>query len=234
MSLRLPLWGDKFAIIFTIYAGPILRYNEAENKFYEDLHALLTTVPKAEKLIVLGEFNTSLGMSRGEGRDKQDMPMITAIPSANGRIGHRLVHSKMRLVYSHTGNLKASDHQGLLLESRFGFHRNRGTIDMIRTARHLQDKSQEIWIHLYSSFADLMKDFDSVNRGGLWKLMQKLDCPEQLTHMVRKLNNGMMAYITEKGAVSETFTVTNGVKQSCLLLPTLCRIYLTAKCSSFG
>ncbi|BHF68611.1 hypothetical protein SprV_0301164800 [Sparganum proliferum] len=29
----------------------------ARNKFYEDLHALLATVPKADKLIVLGDFN---------------------------------------------------------------------------------------------------------------------------------------------------------------------------------
>ncbi|VDL97865.1 unnamed protein product [Schistocephalus solidus] len=31
--------------------------DKVKNKFYEDLHALLTTVPKADKLIVLGDFN---------------------------------------------------------------------------------------------------------------------------------------------------------------------------------
>ncbi|VDL93361.1 unnamed protein product [Schistocephalus solidus] len=33
----------------------------AKGKFYEDLHALLATVPKADKLIALGEFNARVG-----------------------------------------------------------------------------------------------------------------------------------------------------------------------------
>ncbi|BHF80970.1 hypothetical protein SprV_0702409900 [Sparganum proliferum] len=33
----------------------------ARDKFYEDLHALLTTVSKADKLIVLGDFNARVG-----------------------------------------------------------------------------------------------------------------------------------------------------------------------------
>ncbi|VDL88554.1 unnamed protein product [Schistocephalus solidus] len=33
----------------------------AEDKFYEDLHALLVTVPKVDRLIVLGDFNASVG-----------------------------------------------------------------------------------------------------------------------------------------------------------------------------
>ncbi|VDL91944.1 unnamed protein product [Schistocephalus solidus] len=33
----------------------------AKDKFYEDLHALLATVPKGDKLIVLGDFNARVG-----------------------------------------------------------------------------------------------------------------------------------------------------------------------------
>ncbi|VDM00222.1 unnamed protein product [Schistocephalus solidus] len=32
-----------------------------KDKFYEDLHALLATVPMADKLIVLGDFNARIG-----------------------------------------------------------------------------------------------------------------------------------------------------------------------------
>nr|VZI25720.1 unnamed protein product [Spirometra erinaceieuropaei] len=35
--------------------------SDARDKFYEDLHALLTTVSKANKLIVLGDFNARVG-----------------------------------------------------------------------------------------------------------------------------------------------------------------------------
>nr|VZI40636.1 unnamed protein product [Spirometra erinaceieuropaei] len=35
--------------------------DKARSEFYEDMHALLTTVPKADKLIVLGDFNSRVG-----------------------------------------------------------------------------------------------------------------------------------------------------------------------------
>ncbi|BHF69582.1 hypothetical protein SprV_0301262800 [Sparganum proliferum] len=68
---------------------------------------------------------------------------------------------------------------------------------------------------------DLTKAFGTVNRDGLWKIMQKFDCPKRLFLMVRQLPDGVLARVTENGAVSEAFTVTNGVKQGCVLAPTL-------------
>nr|VZI20390.1 unnamed protein product [Spirometra erinaceieuropaei] len=68
--------------------------------------------------------------------------------------------------------------QGLLPKSQCGFRRHRGTTDMIFAARQLQEKCQEMRTHLYSTFVDLTKAFDTVNREGLWKIMQKFGCPE--------------------------------------------------------
>nr|VZI13893.1 unnamed protein product [Spirometra erinaceieuropaei] len=111
--------------------------------------------------------------------------------------------------------------QGLLPESQCGFLRHRGTTDMIFAARQLQEKCQEMRTHLYSTFVDLTKAFDTVNRKGLWKIMQKFGCPERFTQVVRQLHDGMMARVTDNGAVSGAFAVTNGVKQGCVLAPTL-------------
>nr|VZI36609.1 unnamed protein product [Spirometra erinaceieuropaei] len=111
--------------------------------------------------------------------------------------------------------------QGLLPESQCGFRCHRGTTDMIFAARQLQEKCQKMRTHLYSTFVDLTKAFDTVNREGLWKIMQKFGCPERFTQMVRQLHDGMMARVTDNGAVSEAFAVTNGVKQDCVLAPTL-------------
>ncbi|BHF82815.1 hypothetical protein SprV_0802595400 [Sparganum proliferum] len=79
--------------------------------------------------------------------------------------------------------------QGLLPESQCGFRRHRGTTDMIFAARQLQEKCQEMRTHLYSNFVDLTKAFDTVNREGLWKIMQKFGCPERFTQMVRQLHD---------------------------------------------
>ncbi|BHF78331.1 hypothetical protein SprV_0602144400 [Sparganum proliferum] len=99
--------------------------------------------------------------------------------------------------------------QGLLPESQCDFRRHRGTTDMIFAARQLQEKCQEMRTHLYSTFVDLTKAFDTVNREGLWKIMQKFGCPERFTQMVRQLHDGIMARVTGNGAVSEAFAVTN-------------------------
>ncbi|BHF66326.1 hypothetical protein SprV_0200934200 [Sparganum proliferum] len=118
--------------------------------------------------------------------------------------------------------------QGLLPESQCGFRRHRGTTDMIFAARQLQEKCQEMRTHLYSAFVDLTKAFDTVNREGLWKIMQKFGCPERFIQMVRQLHDGMMARVTDNGAVSEAFAVTNGVKQGCVLAPTLFSLMFSA------
>ncbi|BHF73436.1 hypothetical protein SprV_0401651700 [Sparganum proliferum] len=110
--------------------------------------------------------------------------------------------------------------QGLLSESQCGFRRHRETTDMIFVARQLQEKCQEMRTHLYPTFVHLTKAFDTVNSEGLWKTMQKFACPERFTQMLRRLQNDMMARVTDNGAVSEALAVTNGVKQGCVLAST--------------
>ncbi|VDM02519.1 unnamed protein product [Schistocephalus solidus] len=116
--------------------------------------------------------------------------------------------------------------QGLLPESQCGFRGHRGTTDMIFAARQLQEKCQEMRTHLYSTFVDLTKAFGTVNRDGLWKLMQKFGCSERFTHMMSQLHDGMKARTTDNG--TEAFAVTIGVKLGCVLAPTLFSLMFSA------
>ena len=61
---------------------------------------------------------------------------------------------------------------------------NRGTIDMIFTARQLQEKCQEQNVDFYMTFVDLTKAFDTVSREGLWKIMAKFGCPAKFIAVV--------------------------------------------------
>ena len=72
---------------------------------------------------------------------------------------------------------------GLLPESQCGFRKDRGTTDMIFTARQLQVKCQEQNMDLYMAFVDLTKAFDTISREGLWKIMAKFDCPTKFIAM---------------------------------------------------
>ncbi|BHF58033.1 beta-1,3-galactosyl-O-glycosyl-glycoprotein beta-1,6-N-acetylglucosaminyltransferase activity [Sparganum proliferum] len=85
--------------------------------------------------------------------------------------------------------------QGLLPESRCCLHPHRGTTGMIFAAHQIQEKCQEMQSHLFAAF-------DTVNREGLWKIMQIFSCLESFTQIVRQLPDGMMTGVTDDGAVS--------------------------------
>ena len=83
------------------------------------------------------------------------------------------------------------DKTGLIPKSQCGFRKDRGTIDMIFTARQLQDKCQEQNVDLYMAFVDLTKAFDTGSRDGLWKIMAKFGFPPRYIAMVRQFHDGM-------------------------------------------
>ena len=70
-------------------------------------------------------------------------------------------------------------------------------------------------------FIDLTKAFHTVSRPGLWSILSKLGCPPKFISMVRSLHDGMIARVIENGDVSSPFPVTSGVKQGCVVAPTL-------------
>merc|ERR1711911_495501 len=61
MTLRLPLQGKKFATLISAYAPTMTNPDEFKEKFYEDLNSAISSVPKQDKLIILGDFNARVG-----------------------------------------------------------------------------------------------------------------------------------------------------------------------------
>ena len=99
---------------------------------------------------------------------------------------------------------------------------------MILCFRHLPEKCIEQHRPLYVVFVDFSKAFDTVGRTGLWQILRKYGCPEKFTTMIEALHTGMIANVSVGGEISESFSVTNGVKQGCVLAPTLFSIFLSA------
>ena len=95
------------------------------------------------------------------------------------------------------------DQDGLIPESKCGLRKDRGTIDVIFTARQLQEKCQEQNVDLYMTFVDLTKAFDTVSRDGLWKIMVMFGCPPRYIAMVRQFHDGMQARVQNDGEYSE-------------------------------
>ena len=98
---------------------------------------------------------------------------------------------------------------------------------MIFTARQLQEKCREQRQPLYLAFIDLTKAFDSVNRAALWRILGKFSCPEKLISIVRLLHDGMSARVLSSQAAGDPFEVHTGVKQGCVVAPTLFSIFIS-------
>ena len=100
---------------------------------------------------------------------------------------------------------------------------------MIIWLRQLQEKCIGQDRPLYIVFVDITKAFDTVGRTGPWQLLRKYECPEKFTTMIESLPTGMMVVnVRNGGEVSDTFAITNGVKQGCVLAPTFFSIFLSA------
>lgn len=113
----------------------------------------------------------------------------------------------------------------LLPETQFGFRPGRGTCEAIFSIRQLQEKSREQGRPLYLCFVDLEKAFDCVPREALWTILKKIGCPEKFVRMIRLLHDEMSCCVTVDGEQSSFFSVSCGVKQGCVLAPTLFALY---------
>ena len=61
MTVRLPLPKNRYATLISAYAPTMTNPDEIKKKFYKDLQATVASVPKADKLVILGDFNARVG-----------------------------------------------------------------------------------------------------------------------------------------------------------------------------
>ena len=80
---------------------------------------------------------------------------------------------------------------------------------------------------LHIAFIDLTKAFDLVSRSGLFKLLQKIGCPPHLLAIISSFHENMHSTVNYNGSTSEAFKVSSGVKQGCVLAPTLFCIFFS-------
>ncbi|XP_076031048.1 uncharacterized protein LOC143019264 [Oratosquilla oratoria] len=114
----------------------------------------------------------------------------------------------------------------ILPETQTGFRPARGTTDMIFTLRQLQEKCREQYQPLYMAFIDLTKAFYSVSRELLWNTLSTYGCPPKYIRILRLLHDGMFATVLVNNGTTDPFQVNTGVKQWCVIAPTLFIIFI--------
>ena len=112
-------------------------------------------------------------------------------------------------------------------ESQCGFRAGRSTIDMAFSLKLIQEKCIEQQMPLFVVFLDLTKAFDTVNREGLFQILEKVGCPPKLLALTQAFHINTKARVKFEGELSDSFEYEAGVKQGCVLAPTLFGIFLS-------
>jgi len=113
-----------------------------------------------------------------------------------------------------------------LRDEQAGFRRERSCTDQIATLRIIVEQTLEWQSTLYVSFIDFEVAFDSIDRRSMWNILQHYGVPERLIQIIQELYNGYTCQVIHDGKLSDSFPVTTGVRQGCLLSPLLFLVVL--------
>ena len=131
----------------------------------------------------------------------------------------------MNVLYSRL-NKWCSDNS-ILCQEQGGFKQGFGTIDSIFTLNTIINKyTQRKGGRFYCAFVDFTKAFDLLNRNALWLKLQKLKVSSKMINMLKGVYKCVSAKILTCNSYTDSFEYKWGVKQGCILSPTLFNLYI--------
>ena len=104
--------------------------------------------------------------------------------------------------------------------------KGRSTVEQIFNLRSIIEKYHEHKLELHHVFIDFKKAFDRVWHQALWVTMNKFNIDKTLIALIEELYNQATSSVYLEGEIGEWFRTTVGVRQGCLLSPTLFNIFL--------
>ena len=111
-------------------------------------------------------------------------------------------------------------------EEQAGFRAGRSTTEQIFNLRILGKKYLQHQKNLYHVFIDFKKAFDRVWYDALWATMRKYNINASVIRAIENLYDKAQSAVLFNGSIGEWFRTTVGVRQGCLLSPTLFNIFL--------
>ncbi|CAG9118026.1 unnamed protein product [Plutella xylostella] len=113
-----------------------------------------------------------------------------------------------------------------LREHQAGFRKSRSCVDHINALRIIIEQCSEWQSDLYLLFVDFEKAFDTVRWSALWKALERKGIPMKIINLIRALYDNSSCRVLHSGKLSDPIKLRAGVRQGCLLSPTLFIILL--------
>ena len=114
----------------------------------------------------------------------------------------------------------------IIAEEQAGFRARRSTTEQIFNLRIQCEKYLQHQQDLYHVFIDFKKAFDRVWHAALWATMKKYNISKNLIKVIKNLYNKATSAVLFNGSIGDWFQTTVGVRQGCLLSPTLFNVFL--------
>ena len=123
-------------------------------------------------------------------------------------------------------NRVAPQAEKIIAEEQAGFRPGRSTTEQVFNLRILCERYLQHQQDLYHVFVDFKKAFDRVWHAALWSTMRLYNINTNLTRAIENLYNKASSAVYLNSSIGDWFRTTVGVRQGCLLSPTLFNIYL--------
>ena len=175
------------------------------------LHAVLTAVWQSGTIPPDWKRGLVVPIWKGKG-DRQDCNNYRGITllSVPGKVLAHLLLTRMR-----------SQLLKLQRPEQSGFTPGKSTTDRILALRVLVERRREFRQGFLAAYVDLKKAFDSVHRESLWNVLRLRGVPAGIIGLITGLYSGTESAVKYGGNVSSFFPVQAGVRQGCILAPSL-------------
>ncbi|MEL6802745.1 MAG: reverse transcriptase domain-containing protein, partial [Bacteroidota bacterium] len=202
------LRGGKAAGVCSISAELLKAGGEAVTR---GLHAVLTAVWQSGTIPPDWKRGLVVPIWKGKG-DRQDCNNYRGITllSVPGKVFAHLLLMRIR-----------SQLLKLQRPEQSGFTPGKSTTDRILALRVLVERRREFRQGMLAAYVDLKKAFDSVHREALWDLLRLRGIPARIIDLLTGLYSGTESAVKCGGGASGFFPVNTGVRQGCVLAPSL-------------
>ena len=102
-------------------------------------------------------------------------------------------------------------------EEQAGFRHERSFVDQIATLRFIIEQTIEWQTPLYINFVDFQRAFDSIDHEVLWNIIRHYGLPEKIIKIIKLLYENFTCQVIHGRTTTNSFPVTTGVQQGCLL-----------------
>lgn len=108
-----------------------------------------------------------------------------------------------------------------LRQNQAGFRTRRSCTDHIATLRIIIEQALEWQNKMYLNFIDFEKAFDRVNREKMWLILENYGIPEKYINIIKLFYKNYTAQVLHNGTLTRKFEIQTGVRQGCVLSPTI-------------